>query len=157
MRIGSCQTFGSSYSFLSVIHHSVSQLGMHEHTVAEVERAAVEKGEAVSEAVRTQTLPKKKKKSAPKRRLTACEWPETTPQMWRCSHLLILINSRILEFSRGLSGLLRICLARGTQHLSEAPHRSPPSTAESGRYHSALQLGNDKYIHLVQGTLLLGR
>lgn len=61
MRIGGCQSFGSSYSFLSVIHHSVSQLGRHEHTVAEVERAAAEKGEAVSEAVRTQTLKKKKK------------------------------------------------------------------------------------------------
>lgn len=62
MRIGGCQSFGSSYGFLSVIHHSVSQLGMHEHTVAEVERAAVEKGEAVSAAVGTQTLQKKKRK-----------------------------------------------------------------------------------------------
>lgn len=99
------------------------------------------------------------------------EWPSsitvsrTTPEIWRYSHHLVDYFNRIppslsLGIHRGLSGgrlagnpscLVR-CRVSGTQHLSKAPHKSPPSAAESGRYHCTLQLHNHKYIHLVRNT-----
>lgn len=79
----------------------------------------------------------------------AREWPlsitmsRTKPEIWRYSHLLVDYFNQIplpllslppfLGFHRGLSGgrvagnpscLVR-CRVSGTQHLSEAPHKSP--------------------------------
>lgn len=47
----------------------------------------------------------------------------------------------------GLSGFLRECLVQGTQHLTGSPHKSPSGAAESVRYHSGCPAARQWQMH----------